>query len=124
METHCSRAFSTPHSLKSHIKTHLKAQERENSAKEGEKKGDGRKDGEDEAGAGGEEDARKGEEKEEEKENKCDFEGNTFIANSINLSWDDFEPGGSSAEGKLGLEENDEIGSGVLCNREFLRRTG
>lgn len=28
-ESDCSRAFSTPHSLKSHIKTHLKSQDRD-----------------------------------------------------------------------------------------------
>lgn len=38
VESQCTRAFSTPHSLKSHIKTHLKAQEREGNVKEEEKK--------------------------------------------------------------------------------------
>lgn len=93
VETHCSRAFSTPHSLKSHIKTHLKAQEKENNTKENHRS---RKEVADEANRKDEDvkieqDARK----------KCDFEGNTFVENSITLSWDDFHSSTADIKGTV-----------------------
>lgn len=104
VETHCSRAFSTPHSLKSHIKTHLKAQERENSTKDETK-----------------EKSDVVNQTDEEVTDKQENEGNTFIENSVNINWDDFQTNNASdIKGKQDLLERSDFNYYFHCSVEAL----
>lgn len=115
-ESQCLRAFSTPHSLKSHIKTHLKAQEKEQNTKEEEKQKseetaevEQQKNKPSQLAGSRSDDGYNGYrlkqeidtvehsvkiERNEERsgsEIKYDFEGNKYKDMGINLSWDDFD---------------------------------